>query len=275
MRLSCRTLCLGLAVILGVSTAVYAQDGAPGSTTTQNTADAAAAAQSAPAARSIWEPMAGFEIDSRSTGYTFFGPQYRRHLNDNVSFVARAFGNYLFYEFEEDGGTTSVRAPGLSTEVGLRFGNSNWFQVTGGPGFRRSTRRFAAPFVPATTSDSEWRTGVDVGADAWVNPTNRTNLMAQAHYGTADDYLWSRLVGRRQITNYSWTDHLTHYIGGEVIGQGNEDIRSVSVGALYEFVHVPSSASIALRAGYKRSMFDVAPDKTGPYFAIGYYQRFQ
>ena len=37
--------------------------------------------------------------------------------------------------------------------------------------------------------------------------------------------------------------------------------------------HAPSTTAIMLRAGFKRSSFDTADDRTGPYFGINFYKR--
>ena len=51
------------------------------------------------------------------------------------------------------------------------------------------------------------------------------------------------------------------------------DIKSTQIGGFLEWVHVPANTSVAFKAGYKRSTFPIGPEKTGPYFAITYYQR--
>jgi hypothetical protein len=223
---------------------------------------------------SFWEPIGGVEVDTHGTGYMFFGPTYQRQLRDNLRMFARVNGNYLMYEFEELGGMTKVRSPGVSSMAGLRFGGANWFQVGAGLGAKRRTEKF---FVGTggnpLAEDTDWQLGLDLAADAYLNPTSRTNVHAMVNYGTADNYLWSRLAAKRQISNYSWSGPFAHFVGAEIMGQGNDDIRSIQVGGLLEFLHVKSSASIGLRAGWKQSTFDFGPDKTGPYFGVGYYQR--
>lgn len=238
----------------------------------QSTATSQTTTQPGTVKTPFWEPMGGFDLDSHSTGYAWAGPQYQHPVRDNLAITARAAVNYLFYEFEEDGGVTKVSGPGLSTQVGLKFGDKNWFKVGAGPSFKRRNQQFEINGAELDQG-GEWRTGLNVGADAYGNPTSRTNVMAQAQYSTEDNFTWSRLAGKRQLSNYSYTGTFAHFAGAEAIGMGNEDFKALQLGALFEFLHVPSSMSFMLRAGYKRSMFDLGPDKSGPYFGIGYYQR--
>lgn len=221
---------------------------------------------------SYWDPIGGFELDTHGTSYSFFGPTWVKPLSPKLAFQASVRANYLTYEFEELGGVTKVRSPGVSTGVGLKMGDENWFRFSVGVGVKRRNETFEAP-TGLEVSDSDWESGVSLGADTYLNPTERVNVHGQLNYGAEDGYVWSRLGVKRQLSNYDWRGRFTHYAGGEVMAQGNEDIRSLQLGGLVEFLHAPSSISIMLRGGWKRSTFDLADDKTGPYVAVGYFQR--
>jgi hypothetical protein len=91
------------------------------------------------------------------------------------------------------------------------------------------------------------------------------------NYNTSDKYTWGRLGFKEQVSNLKYQGLNTAFVGVEGIAQGNKDIRSVQAGGFIEVSHL--HVSVMFKAGYKRSMFNVGPDKTGPYFAIGYYQR--
>ncbi|HEX6322348.1 MAG TPA: cellulose biosynthesis protein BcsS [Vicinamibacterales bacterium] len=222
---------------------------------------------------SYWEVIGGLEFDTDGMMYGFFGPQWNRPLNDNVTLTARAYANWLQYEFEENGGTTEVSGPGISTQVGLKFGDRNTFKVGAGPSFKWRGETFTDAAGNETEFDSDMEVGLSVGADAFLNPTDLDNVHAIVNYDTADDYLWSRLGYKHQITNHSWQDTWTHYAGAEGILQGNDDIRTLMLGGLVEFLHAPSRTSMMLRAGFKRSSFDTADDRSGPYFGINFYKR--
>lgn len=262
--------CLSFAASLA-----HAQEQTPAAapdTTIAQSANAQTAAQpNTP--RSYWEPGAGFDIDSHSTGYGWFGPTYQRYLNDNTRLVLKAKVNYLFYEYETAAGRTKVSGPGVGANIGLKFGQSNWFRVTAGPSFSNRNTRVVFPNGSEDERDGDWDAGFDVGADTWFSPADKTNVMLQAQYGTDDGFYWTRGMARRQVTNFDYTGRIANFLGGEAIGMGNDDFRSVQVGGLWEIMHVPSSVSIQLRAGWKQQSFDFGDNQSGPYIGIGYWHR--
>jgi hypothetical protein len=274
-----RSLLLGIAICVLSASGVRAQSAQPEA---PSTVEESAQIPTTPLPQAVrpvdspyWASIGGFEGDSHDTGYAFFGPQYVRPFRPNMAFVAGANLNYLYYEFDTGDGRTNVRSPGVSTKAGVRFGDRNWVQFTAGPSFKRRHREVRDLSDRVVSSSRDLDPGVSLGADVWANPTSRSNIHGMLHHGTEDSYTWSRIAAKQQVTNFDWRNRFTHYLGAEYIGQGNEDIRSNQVGAFVEFLHAPSSISIMLRGGYKHSAFDVGPDKTGPWFAVGFYQRFR
>jgi hypothetical protein len=246
----------------------------PGAAMQQQPDPNAPALQQTTGAGSYWEIIGGLEFDTDGTLFGFIGPQWIRPINENMAFTARAYANWLQYEFEENGGTTKVSGPGVSTQAGLRFGGRNWFRVGAGPSFTWRDRSFEDADGNETEGESDMDIGLSIGADAYLNPTDRDNIHALANYETTDDYLWTRLGYKRQITNFDWQGTWAHFLGAEGIWQGNDDIKTLMLGGLVEFVHAPSSTAIMLRAGFKRSTFEVDPDdRSGPYFGINFYKR--
>lgn len=239
--------------------------GAPAATAVQDPAPQAG--------DSYWELIGGLEFDTDGMMYGFVGPQWNYRLNDDVGVFARAYGNWLQYEFDEAGGTTEVSGPGISTQVGLKFGDRNTFKVGAGPSFKWRGETFTDASGNEIERDDDMEVGLSVGGDAYLNPTDHDNVHAIVNYDTADDYLWSRLGYKHQITNHDWQNTWAHFAGAEGIWQGNDDIRTLMLGALVEFVHAPSRTAIMLRGGFKRSTFEVADDRTGPYFGINFYRR--
>ena len=232
---------------------------------------ATAQASNAPTEDPSWSLIGGFEADTHGTGYTFFGPSYVRPVRSNLAVTARVFGNYLYYEFEDGIGLAKVSSPGVTTGAGLRFGSTSYVGIQAGPSFKQ--RRKTLERASGRSEASEGVVGVGVGAEVYANPTEHNNIHAIVDYGSADRYLWSRVGFKEQLSNPTWSGSMTHFGGGEVIVQGNDDIRSVMLGGLFEFVHVPSTVSLVLRGGYKKSTFALGPDKTGPYFGVGFYKR--
>ena len=227
----------------------------------------------APIRQPYWSASAGFEADTHDSGYGFAGPTYVRPFRPNMAVVAGANLNYLYYEYPTGGGHTNVRSPGINTRAGLRFGDRNYFQLAAGPGFKRRHIEIVDASGAVIESSRNTKVGLNIGADLWVNPTSHSNVFGLASYNTEDQYLWSRLAFREQITNHDWSGGFAHFVGVEAIGQGNQDIRSTQVGAFFEVAHVPSSMSVMVRGGYKRSFYDFGPDRTGPWVAIGVWHR--
>lgn len=221
-----------------------------------------------------WTANAGFEADSHDTGYGFAGPMYVKPFRPNMAWVAGGNFNYLYYEFPTvSGGHTNVRSPGVNVLGGMRFGGRNYFQLAGGPGFKRRHVEVLDASESVIRSSRRTEVGVHLVGVGSVDPTSHNNFYGQVAYGAEDDYIWSRAAFKEQLSNRSWSGRFTHFLGAEVIGQGNDDLRSIQFGPFVEFVHVPSSTAIALRAGYKRTTYDFGPDQTGPWFAIGIWHR--
>jgi cellulose biosynthesis protein BcsS len=223
--------------------------------------------------QAYWASIGGFEADTHHSGYGFFGPQYVKPVSSNVAWVVGANANYLYYEFPNAVGDTQVRAPGIAARGGVQFGNRNYIQLSAGPGFKVRRTEVFDPVRNLVRSTSDTVFGLDAGADVSVDPTSHNNIYGIVDYNTVDSYTWSRLAFKQQVANYSWNGSLAPFIGAEIVGQGNRDIRSTQVGAFFEVVHVPTHISVMIRGGYKRSVYDIGPAQTGPWVAVGFYQR--
>jgi hypothetical protein len=218
----------------------------------------------------FWELIGGYEADTHSSAYGFFGPSYVHPIRSNLAWTARAFGSYLAYEFIGADGVNEVRSPGVSASLGLRFGESSWWGLNAGPDFRWRRTEVTHSNGQIVESD-DTRVGANVGAEAYMNPTSHNNVHGIVNYGTVDKYTWARLGFKEKVTNRDERGSTSTYVGVEGIAQGNEDIRSTQVGGFFEVN--PTNLSLMFRVGYKRSTFDVGPNKTGPYFAVGFYRR--
>jgi hypothetical protein len=220
----------------------------------------------------FWELISGYEGDTDGSGYGFFGPSYVRPIRPGLSWTARASGAFLSYQFSGLDGATRVRSPGLSSAVGLQFGGKNFLRVLAGPEVKwRHTTFTGANGAIASRDDT--RVGVNVGSEVYANPASHNNVQAIVNYNTTDRYTWARLGFKEQITNRTWEGPNTAFVGVEGIAQGNSDIRSKQFGGFFEITHVPARVSVVFKAGYKQSAFNAGPDKTGPYFSVGFYQR--
>lgn len=263
-----------------VPPAATTDDRAATATDPADTADATTTEQANTAAvqtgqfrEPYWSSIGGFEVDTHETGYGFFGPQFIRPFRPNTAFVAGANANYLYYEYATGAGHTNVRSPGVSVMGGLMFGSRNYLQLMAGPTFRRRHIRAIDAADQMLASSSDNYVGMNFMAAGSVDPTSHNNFLGMLNYDSVDRYTWGRAAFKEQVGNFGWQGRFTPYVGVEYIGQGNQDIRSQQYGGFFEIAHAPSSISVMFRAGYKRSSFDFGPDKTGPWFAIGFYQR--
>jgi hypothetical protein len=223
-------------------------------------------------APAFWELISGYEGDTDGSSYVFAGPSYVRPIRPGLAWTARASGNYLAYQFSDEDGRNKVRSPGVSAAAGLQFGDKNFFRLLAGPEVKWSrTEVTSADSSISTQRETRW--GANVGAEVYANPMSHNNIQGLVNYNTSDKYSWARLGFKEQINNRQWKGANTVFLGVEGIAQGNHDIRSNQVGGLFEIVHVPARVSVVFKAGYKRSTFEVGPDKTGPYFSAGFYRR--
>ncbi len=260
-------------VIAGVSTMAMATAAQAQTQPEAATPAPVTAPSQATAPAPTWALIAGYERDSHGSSYGFAGPAYVKPVRPGLAWTARVFGSYLTYEFSDLSSATKVRAPGANAAFGLQFGERHTFTILAGPAVSWRTET-VTPVSGVEFEESETRWGVNVGAEAFLNPTSHSNIQALVNYNTTDKYIWSRAAFKQQISNLSGTGTTALSLGVEGIAQGNDDIRSLQGGGLFEVAHSPSAFSLTIRAGYKRSTFDVGPSKTGPYFGVGLYKRF-
>lgn len=220
----------------------------------------------------FWELISGFEGDTEGSAYGFFGPSYVRPIRPGLSWTARAFGNYLAYEFSGADGDTRVRSPGVNAAVGLQFGDTSFFRVLAGPELKWRRTAITNDAV-AIASDTDTRIGANFGGEMYLNPSSHNNIQGLINYNTSDRYSWGRIGFKEQVTNRRWAGPTAAFVGIEAIGQGNADIRSKQVGGFVELAIVPARVSLVVKGGFKQSTFDVGPNKSGPYFSAGFYRR--
>ena len=267
------------------STSDPAVDPAAAPATTASSADAAApqvpVAPIPPAPNpqvkpAYWAANLGYTGDSQNTGYGYAGPGYVHPISRYVAWVADANVNYLFYSYNNGvGGKTTVHSPGLNTDVGLRLGDTNWVQFALGPGFKdRSVEENNGAGIPMSSTHG-MVAEMNYNAMAYVNPWKTSNAMGINHYGSGDKYRWSMAQFKQQVANFHWRGPFTPSIGIQGIDEGNDVVRSQSIGALIEVVHVKSNMSITGVVGRKHtwSPDGIGAAQNGTYFGIGIWKR--
>jgi hypothetical protein len=221
-----------------------------------------------------WALIGAYEQDTHDSRYGMLGPQYVRPFGNDKAWFAYLFGTYLSYEFDNEfGGRTEVTSPGVSPGVGLMWfkGGTQW-AINAGVGYKdRDEVILDGTGLELTElEDDGGELDVQLGGQVYADLTSRQNLHGIVSFGTADQYIWSRLGYKVRVTDDG--KPLGIALGVEGVGQGNEDIRSFQGGGLVEFQF--SEAAVMVRAGYKHSSFDTGSDQDGPYWGVNLYKRF-
>jgi hypothetical protein len=217
------------------------------------------------AASGQWEVMAGGEVDSHDTGYTFLATGYSHPLTPRVSLVTRVSGSYLFYTSPLEDGEIRVRSPGVALLVGPRLALAGLgLTLMGGAQARTIERETTTPAGSVHERDEEL--GPVVNGTLWAQPYPRWSLLGIVNHDFVNDYTWARGGVIYEVT--SPERPLRVGVGPEGIIQGNPDILSVQGGGTLEVHHRPSAFSLTIRLGYKRSTFDEQPSRVGPYWGI-------
>jgi hypothetical protein len=215
------------------------------------------------------EFVAGWE-GSPSSGYTFASPIFSFPNEGKHKLVIRPTISYLYYDSREAGGTTKVRSPGFSLQVGYRR-QTERLSLTIAPGIevRRDRRTLATGEKVEKT-----QVGAVIGMDAFYQATRLTNLNFIASYGAANRYLFTRAGVKQQVTNKDFSKPVSLLVGAEVTAQGNRDIKQYGVGGLFEVAFPKKPVSLQFRTGYNRKVFADSTSESKPYFGAGIYYRF-
>lgn len=226
-------------------------------------------ASALPAGAAEQELVGGWEGGS-SRGYLFVSPSYSFTLNQRYLFVLQTTGSYLYYALPERGGMTEVTSPGGSVSVALRLRTPR-LTFTAGPGFEaRRTRRV----LPEDREVEETETGFNLFSNLYFQATPLVAAYAIASYGDANEYTWTRVGLKRQISNTDFSRPTAIGLGGELTVQGNDDIRVYQAGGVLELLFLRATGSLQLRAGYSRREFPDGASESRPYLGLGFYRSF-
>jgi hypothetical protein len=219
------------------------------------------------------ENFGGWERDSQNQGFGFVSLGSVFVLNDRTAVLGRVMGSYLYYNFDSANGTTEVTSPGITLLSGGRFSREGMTAILlGGAELRRNrnVENFTSG-LSSTHRETEFG-GVAQGmVDTVLFSQTWLNLFI--NYGGANQYTFSRLAIKRQITNFSYAAPYTFFVGLEGIGQGNQDIIGAQGGGFLEVFFSPTRLSILFKGGYKHSWFPDAPEKDGTYLGVNFYTR--
>ena len=215
------------------------------------------------------ELVSGWE-GGPSYGYAFVSPVFSVPESDRNTFVIRPTVSYLYYNFQQDGGSTIVRSPGAALQIGYRR-QTRRLTYTIGPGVevRRDDR---------VLSNGQRLTSTQIGAtvqgEAFFQASSLTNLNIVSSYEMANHYVWTRAGFKRQVTNTKFEGHTGLAIGAELNGQGNHDVHQLEAGGLIEVPLRLHNASLQLRCGYAHLWFAGGSTASRPYVGVGFYHHF-
>jgi hypothetical protein len=218
------------------------------------------------------EEIAGWEGDSHGQGYGFAGFGWLVPAGARLVVPLRAFGSYLYYNFESSGTITKVRSPGLTLLAGIRFpGAGGSFTLLAGGEARREYRTSDAG---AGTAETKTTSGIVLQADGDRAFGRRWRGYVFANYGGATRYLYGRTAMRYQVTNLDWKGPASFFLGLEAVGQGNDESEAAQGGGFAEWNLVPRRLSLALHGGYKENWSPGESHHRGGYLGLTLYHRF-
>jgi len=218
------------------------------------------------------EALGGWEGDSRAQGYGFAGAGVLFPTGARLGVPLRAFGSYLYYDFNSFGATTQVTSPGVTVLAGIRLtatrGN---FTVLGGGEVRQERR--SVETTGGTTEDVR-TSGVVLQADGDAALGRHWRGYLFGNYGGASRYFYGRAAMRYQVTNLDWMGPRSFFLGFEGARQGNDESDAIQGGGFAEWNFIAQRVSLVVRGGYKESWSPGEDHLQGGYFGIGLYHRF-
>lgn len=218
------------------------------------------------------ETIGGWEGDSFGQGYGFATLGALLDDGRSISFPVRVTGSYLYYEFEDDGATTRVRAPGAAGLIGIRSNGARATVTLTGGGEARWERR-------ATESGGGFGGAVVRGrgvfeGTAELRVGRRLRPFLLGTYSGSARYLFGRAAIRWQCSNLDWSGPTTWNAGIEATGQGNADTDALQLGGILECAFTRARLSVGVHGGYKSSDSGTGTRRTGGYGGVSLYRRF-
>ncbi|MDP2310204.1 MAG: cellulose biosynthesis protein BcsS [Pseudomonadota bacterium] len=200
------------------------------------------------------EAMGAFEGNVRS-GYAFaslMSPSVDRRITP----VARLTLSYLYYRFPDFGGEARVLSPGVAFGVGASW-RPDRLALTVVAGYE-------ARYVQTrpTTGEAVARAdhGVSVSGDVYFQASSRVALAGSVSYGFAQNYLWARVLAKRQLFPLQGSAITTFATGIDATIHGNHQARGVGAGVFGELSFPGASTSLMLRVGLGREVQPGASD---------------
>ncbi len=187
----------------------------------------------------------GAEVDNEGQRFFYMGAQ------TEGKFFLQVFAGDLLYNFKDDGKIRETKLRFITPAIGLQKQGALTLSLVAGPTLREKKEEQDSGFKKTTNLGGFFQFG------GFLSEEDK-NLEFLASYTTLDNFVWSRLRGKKKITAYLFT-------GAEIFWMGNKDFDSWGGGPLLEFNG--GKGTLALKAGYKHT----STYKGGAYTGIEVY----
>jgi hypothetical protein len=215
------------------------------------------------------ELLGGWEGDSHAQGYGFLAVSISNGLGSQTALIGRTTVSYLYYEYDHNDSTTKVTSPGISFQAGFSYASGKiTASVIAGPEMRWNDEQTrTAGYLSVASLRDRLLSGVVQGyLNAFVTHGMWVTLLA--NYNGGNQYLFNRLSVERRF-GAGMTS-----IGLEGTAQGNNDIKSIQVGAFIGIPNLLTRASLRLSGGVKNSWNADDVHRTAGFAGAGFYTRF-
>jgi len=210
------------------------------------------------------ELYTGASVDTRAEGYGYFGLGLGQPINDHWTFMEKAVGYFLHYEYDSGSNTIRAKAPGTKFQIGPKyFTEGRYFILTAGVDYRNTT---LSPNDPMSDTKGA-KTGGTIEAIYSQDLPARLTTDLIINYSSIGNFTWGR--GRLKYLTFEVPGSQKIFIGIEGIGQGSSDYTAQQVGPMIELQRVKDQFSVVLSAGYKH---DSTFPNTG-YFGLEFYYK--
>lgn len=191
--------------------------------------------------------IAGWEADTRHQGFAMAGFMGDTPIQKRLSFAFFTAASKLYYRFPVNSVTVRADSPGAHYLGGFKYslGHEAWVTALAG-GVSRDTE-----YKGATIEQIRADSGASYMTELQFPLGKRMNFNVLATLNDNDDYGWSRLTLKRQITNLNYSRPWTLNAGAVGTFQGNTQHEAQLGGGLIELYHLPTKVSAAVQGGYK------------------------
>lgn len=215
------------------------------------------------------EIVAGWE-GGDTNSYAFASLNFGIPLDETDDIVIKPTGNYLKYETRENGGVTTVKAPGGSIGISYKYHGPK-LTIDIGPSLEFTSEERTSTTGLTTKKD---KVGVAVSGNLFYQAARSTTVSLLTNYSQTSHYFWSRGGFKTRVINRDYKGPVGLSFGPEVTYQTGNGVDQIGGGAMAEIGLDRAATSLQFRGGYSRSSYADGTHTSSPYFGVGLYHRF-